>query len=241
MVLLYCLFCIILFNAVKLKALCMSKIRELLDKLEKASTKEYSGIIAQISGEVLRDEFRPELERATFSDIVDLIVAIPDDTFEKFAEKFFDIISKKIDEGKPEDFGKLFESLSKEKRKTLSTKFRAQIIKKLSSLSLRDAVRMAYSVLPASRETLLNQYKEIMMQPSFSKLILDAPADTIAEFFSVLPESIRTSVVNKHRKFFESDEFINKIKNASEDSRATILRWLPTDISSKILERIKRG
>ncbi|MCR8487484.1 MAG: hypothetical protein NDP22_03630, partial [Crenarchaeota archaeon] len=225
----------------QIEALSMSKIREFLNKLEKASTKEYNDVLRQISNEVLKDEFKIELEHATFSDIVDLIIAIPDDTFNALAEKFSDVLSDRINEGKPEDFGRLFEGLSKEKRKTISMKFRPQVIRKLSEFSLQDVIKMIYSVAPASRETILNQYKEIMMQPNFTKLILEATVDNIAEFLSVLPESIRTSFINRHKKFFESDEFINKIKDATEDSRATLLRWLPVDLSSKIRGLVQRG
>ena len=216
----------------------MPRLRKLLEELEKASTKEYQNILRKISDEVTKDDFRPELESSTFGDIVDLLIVLPETTFSELIEKFSDIIIRKIGEGKPEDFGKLFEGLSREKRKAFSRNFRSYVSKRLSSFTLREIVKMVYSVVPATRETLLNQYKEIMMRPDFTKLLLKTDIETIAEFLSVMPESIRRTLINRHKNFFLSDDFIGKLKEAPPDSRAVLLRWLPRDISSKIVEKL---
>ncbi len=216
----------------------MTKIRELLDRLEKASTKEYQTLLGQISEEVLKDEIRDELGKSAFRDIVDLLVILPEQTFNEFIEKFSDIIVKKIGEGKPEDFGRLFEGLSKAKRKAFSRNFRSYVSKRLSLFSLQEIIKMIYSVVPATRETLLSQYKEIMMRPDFTKTLLETPIDVLAEFLSVMPESARRSLINRHKNFFLSDEFISKLKNADSDSRAMLLRWLPADLLSRIMEKL---
>ena len=216
----------------------MPRLRKLLEELEKASTKEYQNILRKISDEVTKDDFRSELESSTFGDIVDLLIVLPETTFSELIEKFSDIIIRKIGGGKPEDFGKLFEGLSKEKRKAFSRSFRSYVSKRLSSFTLREIVKMVYSVVPATRETLLNQYKEIMMRPDFTKLLLKTDIETIAEFLSVMPESIRRTLINRHKNFFLSDDFIEKLKEAPPDSRAILLRWLPRDISSKIIEKL---
>ena len=216
----------------------MPRLRKLLEELEKASTKEYQNILRKISDEVTKDDFRSELESSTFGDIVDLLIVLPETTFNELIEKFSDVIIRKIGEGKPEDFGKLFEGLSKEKRKAFSRSFRSYVSKRLSSFTLREIVKMVYSVVPATRETLLNQYKEIMMRPDFTKLLLKTDIETIAEFLSVMPESIRRTLINRHKNFFLSDDFIEKLKETSPDSRAILLRWLPRDISSKIVEKL---
>lgn len=216
----------------------MVSIKDLLDNLRRASTKEYDQVLEKIVEEVMKDDFKGVLEKESFSDIVELLIIIPEQHFELFLNKYLDTIRQKINEGTPESFGRLYEGLSKPKRKALSKALRADISKKFSSFKLRDVVKMLYSVIPATREIVLNQYKGIMMQPGFSKVILEAPIEVFAEFLSLAPEPIRRVVIKRHRDTLTSDEFIEKLKSVESDVRAQLMRWLPIDLSREIMSKI---
>ena len=168
----------------------MPRIAEILEKIRSAPTKEYQKIIGEVVEEIFRDEFRRVLEDESFGSIVELIIEIPDDVFERFATTYKDVLEEKIREASPSDIGRLYEGITKVKRKIISINFRPMIVKRLASFSLKDVVRMLYNVIPATREIVLNQYKEIMMRPDFTKIMLEAPIDVLAEFLSLAPSSI---------------------------------------------------
>jgi len=216
----------------------MSKISELLNKIRSAPTKEYDKVIQEVMGEVLKDEFKDVLKEEPFSEIVELMLEIPEQHFEEFIDKYGDLLESKIKEAKPADIGRLYEGLSKPKRKILSINFRPIISRRLASFNLSDIVRMLYNVIPAARETVLNQYKEVMMRPDFSEKILDTPVEILGEFLSLAPESIRRTLIKRHAKVFTSEEFIEKLKSTEADERAKLLRWLPPDISKEIISKL---
>jgi len=216
----------------------MSSIREILDKIRSAPSKEYEKVIDEVLQEILRDEFGEVLKKEDFGAIVELIIEIPEDKFGDFVSKFKDILNTKFSEAKPSDIGRLYEGITKQKRKIISINFRPTIVKRLASFSLEDIIRMLYNVVPATRETVLSQYKEIMMRPDFAKVMLETPLEILAEFLSLSPSSIRTSFVKRHTNVFTSPEFIDKLKRASADDRAMFLRWLPENLSRQIMQKL---
>lgn len=216
----------------------MVSINDLLNNLRRASTKDYPQILESITKEVMKDDFKEIMKKEPFSNIVELIIVLPEQNFEEFLNKYMDILRQKISEGAPECFGRLYEGLSKPKRKILSKALRGDISKRLSSFKLEDIIKMLYNVIPATREIVLNQYKEIMMQPKFSKIILDTPIETLAEFLSLAPESIRRALIKRHKETLTSDEFLEKLRTTDPDTRAQLLRWLPMDLSKEIVSKI---
>ncbi len=216
----------------------MSKIAEMLEKVRSAPTKEYQRVMKEIMEEVFKEEFRNVLEKETFGSIVELIIEFPEDTFEEFVAKYKDLLNKKIQEATPSDIGRLYEGITKNKRKIISINFRPTIVKRLASFGLDEIVRMLYNVVPATRETVLNQYKEIMMRPDFTKKMLEASIDTLAEFLSLAPSSVRDSLIRRHQDFFTSNEFVEKLKSVGPDERAMILRWLPENLTRQIVSKL---
>ena len=216
----------------------MSKIGELLNKIRSAPTKEYDKVIKEVMEEVMRDEFRDVLKEECFSEIVELILEIPEQHFEEFINKYGDVLESKFREAEPADIGRLYEGLPKPKRKIISMNFRPVISRRLASFSLGDIVRMLYNVIPAARETVLNQYKEVMMRPDFSQKILDTPIEILGEFLSLAPESIRRAIIKRHKDTFTSQEFIQKLKSVDAEERAKLLRWLPPDLSREIISKM---
>lgn len=216
----------------------MTKISDLVKKIQHISTKEYEQLRQQIIGLVTTEELTSDLEQMPFSDIIELLLILDERSFQKLLEKYLNILRTKIENSQPEEIGRLYEGLPKEKRKILSRHLRSDIVKRLSSFSLRDVIKMIYSVVPATREIVLSQYKEIMFRPDFQKLLI-SDLEAFSEFLSLLPESLRRSLVNKHKNFFLSDEFINKLRETDADTQANILRWFPIDLSREIVRRVK--
>jgi len=216
----------------------MASISELLKKLHSAPTKEYDKVLGEIVNQILGEEFRPTLEKENFGSIVELMLVIPEDRFEEFVNKYKDVLENKFREAGAIELGRLYEGLTKPKRKIISINFRPVITKRFSTFGLEDIVKMLYNVIPATRETVLNQYKETMMRPDFSKTILETPLDILGEFLSLAPESIRASLIKRHSKTFLSDEFVEKIKKADPEERAKVLRWLPMEMAKEIMSKI---